>query len=69
MNAREDAVWVADTIAQLRADNERLRQDVAWKANIIKAADTEMERLRGLCRAAGVEPTQTSAMRMDREEM
>jgi hypothetical protein len=25
MNAREDAVWVADTITQLRAEIERLR--------------------------------------------
>jgi hypothetical protein len=29
MNAREDAQWVGDTIAQLQAENERLRQIIS----------------------------------------
>lgn len=36
MNAREDAQWVGDTIAQLQAENERLREALHECANLAR---------------------------------
>jgi hypothetical protein len=47
MNAREDAVWITDTIGQLQIENERLKAEVElWKdrcAAELKAHEATIE--------------------------